>query len=77
MKIARFTVLAAAAALAACASMKPLPQLDADARSSLGTIGVITVGPAVGGKVDGPVGVGSQAAEGFLEGTAGETVGHF
>ena len=69
MKIVRFTLLAAAAVLAACASTKPLPRLDADARSSLGTVGVITLGPTVGGKVGGRFGESAEA--GVLEGAAG------
>ncbi len=63
--------------VAACAGTKSLPLLTDDARSSLGTVGVITVGPAVGGEVDGPVGVGGQAAVGALGGAAVGTAGGF
>src|ERR1051326_3775763 len=62
---------AAVCVLSSCTSTpKPLPQLAEDVRSSLGTVGVITSGSAVGGEVAGPVGVGGQAVVGVLEGGA-------
>jgi len=67
-----------ASVLSSCASApKPPPRLADDVRSSLGTVGVITVGPPVGGEVDGPVGVGGQATVGALGGAAIGTAGGF
>jgi hypothetical protein len=63
------TALVVVAILAACAtSPKSLPPLTASARNSLGTVGVITNGPAVGGKINASVGAGRQAAIGAIEG---------
>ena len=45
--------------LAACAA-KPLPRLNEEARTSLGTVGIMTVGPTVGGEVDEPFGALSR-----------------
>jgi hypothetical protein len=70
-------VISAVCVLAACTSVKPLPQLGADARNSLGTVGVITVGPALGGQVDGPIGVGGQTVVGVVGGGAIGTAGGF
>jgi hypothetical protein len=62
--------------LSACAgTAKPLPRLAADLRSSLGSVGVITSGPPVGGKVQGPVGIPGQVALGVVTGGAVGTVG--
>jgi len=39
--------------LANCASTpEPLPHVTEDVRSSLGTVGVITIGPTVGGELE-------------------------
>ncbi len=63
--------IAAVCVLAACAGTpKPPPQLADNVRSALGPIGIITVGPSVGGSLDAPVGVERQAAIGVLEGAA-------
>ena len=56
--------------LVACASSPALPRLNEDARNSLGTVGVITVGPSLGGDVEGPVGVGREAVVGVFKGAA-------
>jgi hypothetical protein len=71
----RLVAVIALFVLAACAGTRSVPHLADDARSSLGTVGVITMGPAVGGKVDGPVGVGGQAVVGVIGGAAVGTVG--
>jgi hypothetical protein len=69
---------AVACLLSSCAGPpRPPPRLADDVRSSLGTVGVITVGPPLGGEVDGPVGVGGQAAVGALGGAAVGTAGGF
>lgn len=55
--------------VSACAGTpKPVPRLADEMRTSLGTVGVVTTGPAVGGNLDAPVGVGGQAALGVLKG---------
>jgi hypothetical protein len=57
--------------LANCASTpEPLPHVTEDVRSSLGTVGVITIGPTVGGELEAPVGVGNQIALGVIGGGA-------
>jgi hypothetical protein len=64
-----FSAVTAVCVLVACGSTpKPPPPLAQDVRSSLTTVGVITSGPPIGGKVDAPVGVGKQAVVGFIEG---------
>jgi hypothetical protein len=69
---------AVAFVVSSCAGTpRPPPNLAHDVRSSLGTVGVITVGLPVGGEVDGPVGVGGQAAVGALKGGAIGTAGGF
>lgn len=76
--IKTFVFVAAVCVLTACGSTpKPLPRLNEDLRNSLGRVGVITVGPPLGGEVDGPVGVGGQAAVGALGGAAVGTAGGF
>ena len=73
-----FAAFAVAFLLSSCAGTpKPPPRLADDVRSSLGAVGVITVGPPVGGKVDGPVGVGGQATVGALGGAALGTASGF
>ena len=63
------SALVAGLFLAACASSpKPLPRLSENLRSSLGTVGVVTTGPAVTADLDAPVGVVNQAALGAVEG---------
>ena len=59
--------------LANCASTpepEALPQVTEDIRGSLGKVGVITIGPNVGGELEAPVGVGNQIAIGVLGGGA-------
>jgi hypothetical protein len=71
-KFRHVNIFAAATAifiLAACANTKTLPRLNQDDRASLGRIGVVTVGPSVGGRVTG--GVGESAAQGALQGAVG------
>lgn len=70
MFIRNFTVLAAASLIVANCTSTPesLPQLTEDVGSSLGTVGVITIGPSVGGSLEGPVGVSNQVAGGIIGG---------
>ncbi len=77
MFIRKLTALAVASLIVAnCASTpERLPQLTEDVGSSLGTVGVITIGPSVGGELDGPVGVSDQIAVGILEGGATGALG--
>ena len=59
--------------LANCASTPepdPLPHVMEDVRSSLRTVGVITIGPNVGGELEAPVGIGNQIAIGVIGGGA-------
>jgi hypothetical protein len=54
-----------------CATtMPPAPPLSQELRASLGTIGVISVGPEFMANVSGPVGTGREAARGALKGGA-------
>jgi hypothetical protein len=72
MFIRNFVALAAASLIVAnCASTPgPLPQLTADVGNSLDTVGVIAIGPSVGGQLDGPVGGSDQVVAGILGGGA-------
>ena len=53
----------------ACATSPPAP-LGQDVRASLGTIGVISVGPELTADVSGPIGTGREAGRGALKGGA-------
>ena len=72
MFIRNFVALAAASLIVAnCASTPaPLPRLTEDVGSSLDAVGVITIGPSVGGELDGPVGGSDQVVAGILGGGA-------
>jgi hypothetical protein len=74
MAIRKFaSLMAITLFLVNCASTpepEPLPQVTEEVRSSLETVGVITVGPNVGGELDAPVGVGNQIAIGVIGGGA-------
>ena len=72
MFIRNFVALAAASLIVAnCASTPaPLPQLTEDVGSALDSVGVITIGPSVGGQLDGPVGGGDQVVAGIIGGGA-------
>jgi hypothetical protein len=52
-----------------CATSPPAP-LGQDVRASLGTIGVISVGPELTADVSGPIGTGREAGRGALKGGA-------
>jgi hypothetical protein len=68
-KLGTASAVVAVLMLTACASSpKTLPHLPENLRGSLGTVGVITTGPAIGGNLDASVGVGRQAALGAIEG---------
>src|SRR5258706_10875012 len=47
---------------------KPVSPPSADLRASLGTVGVVSVGPPLRATVLGPVSIGSQAGKGALKG---------
>ena len=68
-----FAVAAAVLILTAegCATTpKPALAPTQEVRDSLGRIGVVSVGPALGGTLVGPVGVGSEAGKGAVRGGA-------
>jgi hypothetical protein len=52
--------------LSGCASSAPT--LDEDIRASLGTVGILSVGPQPDGIVTGPIGTGREAGRGALRG---------
>ena len=52
-----------------CATSPP-PPLSQDVRASLGTVGVISVGPELSADVSGPIGTGKEAGRGALKGGA-------
>ena len=69
--IKSIVAIATLCVFSACSSApKPPPRLSEDLQKSVGTVGVITIGPVVGGKVEGPIGVGNQAVVGVIEGGA-------
>jgi hypothetical protein len=53
-----------------CATTSPPAPLGQDVRASLGTIGVISVGPELMADVAGPIGTGREAGRGALKGGA-------
>src|SRR6185436_11663946 len=52
-----------------CATSPP-PPLKQDVRASLGTIGLISIGPELMADVSGPIGTGKEAGRGALKGGA-------
>jgi hypothetical protein len=58
-------------AVQSCATMPDIPASPSESvLSSLGKVGVVSAGPALDGKVLGPIGAGNEAAKGALEGGA-------
>lgn len=67
--ISKWTVCMVALLISApgCVRRTP-PPLESAARASLGTVGVLSVGPPPEGSINGPVGVGTQAMKGAAKG---------
>jgi hypothetical protein len=64
-------LLATSLMVQSCAMTSEAPSPPSESvRASLGKVGVVSAGSALDGKVSGPIGVGSEAAKGVVEGRA-------
>jgi hypothetical protein len=65
------SLLATSLMVQSCAIPPEAPSPPSESvRASLGKVGVVSVGSALGGTVSGPIGVGNEAAKGIFEGGA-------